>query len=65
MKSQAEKRMKVNREEEEHGTEMECVHNRASEVYNRVNCQNDFFLTFQPQVLSTHEYQLFTINFYM
>ena len=57
------KGMESNRDEEDHGTEMLYVHDWASEVYHHGNSQKDFFLTFQPLVLSTPKCLLFTINF--
>lgn len=41
---------------------MQYVHNWGSEVYHHGNSQKDFFLQFQPLVLSTPKRLLFTIN---
>lgn len=55
--------MESDREEEDHGTEMQYA-TTGPEVYHHGNSQKDFFLDLsQPLVLSTPKCLLFTINF--
>ena len=62
MNSQGEKRNEKQQRRGRPGTEMQYVHNWGSEVYHHGNSQKDFFLKFQPLVLSTPKRLLFTIN---